>query len=125
MLYPLTDFRHKNASGAFLCFAEALEQYSIPWLYWEITKPGKGSSDFEVWTDEESWGVIGNGDDTGAINWSKRSLAADNTKSKKQKRSSAPALDLPAAPTATQRFAKRTRQHKRKVNQLVRGFVSK
>lgn len=25
MLYPLTDFRHKNASGAFLCFAEALE----------------------------------------------------------------------------------------------------
>jgi hypothetical protein len=25
MLYPLTDFRRKNASEAFLCFAEALE----------------------------------------------------------------------------------------------------
>lgn len=112
-----------NKAAIIKQFAQALQQYSIPWLYWEITKPGQGSNDFEVWTNEDSWGVLGDGNDTGAINWSKRSLAAGNNK--KQKRSSAPALDMPAAPTAAQRFAKRLRQHnKRKVNQLVRGFVS-
>jgi len=68
-------------------FAEALKSYGIPWLYWEIVKPGKGSSDFEVWTDESAWNVLGNGDDTGAINWSR--------KAKRQHRASRPAIEMP------------------------------
>jgi hypothetical protein len=52
-------------------FATALRDAGIPWLYWEVVKPGKASSDFEVWTDESAWSdAIGNGDVTGAINWS-------------------------------------------------------
>ncbi|KLO18932.1 glycoside hydrolase family 5 protein [Schizopora paradoxa] len=30
----------------------------VPWMYWEITKPGAGSSNYEVWTDEPSWSTL-------------------------------------------------------------------
>ncbi|KAL4253208.1 glycosyl hydrolase 5 (cellulase A) family protein [Abortiporus biennis] len=30
----------------------------VPWMYWEVTKPGKGNSDYEVWTDEPSWNTL-------------------------------------------------------------------
>ncbi|KAG6834180.1 hypothetical protein H0H93_011356, partial [Arthromyces matolae] len=30
----------------------------VPWMYWEIMKPGMGSSDYEVWTDEASWSTL-------------------------------------------------------------------
>lgn len=30
----------------------------VPWMYWEVTKPGMGSSDYEVWTDEPSWSTL-------------------------------------------------------------------
>lgn len=70
--------------------AYALRDAGIPWLYWEIVKPGKGSSDFEVWTDEDTWwNAIGNGDVTGAINW-----GSDRSASSKVKRhASAPQVE--------------------------------
>lgn len=30
----------------------------VPWMYWELTKPGAGSSNYEVWTDEPSWSTL-------------------------------------------------------------------
>ncbi|GLB39737.1 putative cellulase (glycosyl hydrolase family 5) [Lyophyllum shimeji] len=30
----------------------------VPWMYWEVMKPGKGSSDYEIWTDEPSWSTL-------------------------------------------------------------------
>jgi len=30
----------------------------VPWMIWEVTKPGKGSSDYEVWTDEPTWSTL-------------------------------------------------------------------
>ncbi|KIJ64683.1 glycoside hydrolase family 5 protein [Hydnomerulius pinastri MD-312] len=30
----------------------------VPWMYWEIVKPGSGSSNYEVWTDEASWSTL-------------------------------------------------------------------
>lgn len=63
-----------NKANILQSFAYALRDAGIPWLYWEVVKPGRGSSDFEVWTDEDSWAqAIGNGDVTGAINWGSRS----------------------------------------------------
>ncbi|KAJ3537618.1 hypothetical protein NM688_g6656 [Phlebia brevispora] len=30
----------------------------VPWMYWEVTKPGAGSSNYEIWTDEPSWSTL-------------------------------------------------------------------
>lgn len=30
----------------------------VPWMYWEIVKPGQGANDYEVWTDEPSWSTL-------------------------------------------------------------------
>ncbi|KAL8283497.1 hypothetical protein RQP46_005600 [Phenoliferia psychrophenolica] len=30
----------------------------MPWMVWEVVKPGKGESDFEIWTDEPAWGAL-------------------------------------------------------------------
>ncbi|KZT50221.1 glycoside hydrolase family 5 protein, partial [Calocera cornea HHB12733] len=40
---------------------DALKGDGISWLYWEVTKPGAGSSNFEVWTDEPTWDVLASG----------------------------------------------------------------
>ena len=90
-------------------FAEAMKQYSIPWLYWEVIKPGQGSSNFEVWTDEASWSVLANGGDTGAINWSKRSPSTIPTAETalQAKKASQPAL--PGATEAV-RFSRKVRK---------------
>jgi hypothetical protein len=39
-------------------FVDAFKQNGIPWMYWEVVKPGKATSDFEVWTDEPAWGAL-------------------------------------------------------------------
>ncbi|EMD36754.1 glycoside hydrolase family 5 protein [Gelatoporia subvermispora B] len=46
----------------------------VPWMYWEITKPGAGSSNYEVWTDEPSWVTlqsqsITTGQQSGEFSW--------------------------------------------------------
>ncbi|RPA95779.1 hypothetical protein L873DRAFT_1744754 [Choiromyces venosus 120613-1] len=33
----------------------------IPWAVWQISKPGRGTADYEFWTDEESYGVVTDG----------------------------------------------------------------
>jgi len=33
----------------------------VPWMPWQISKPGNGANDFEFWTDEEAYGVVKEG----------------------------------------------------------------
>lgn len=33
----------------------------VPWMPWQISKPGKGADDFEFWTDEAAYQVIKHG----------------------------------------------------------------
>ncbi|KAM0747368.1 glycoside hydrolase [Meredithblackwellia eburnea MCA 4105] len=39
-------------------FVSALKKAKVSWMYWEVVKPGKAASDFEVWTDEPSWAKL-------------------------------------------------------------------
>lgn len=68
-----------NKADIIKSFATGLAQAGIPWLYWEVVKPGKGSSDFEVWTDEDSWGVLGDGWSTGTYWKRKRGVSASQS----------------------------------------------
>jgi mannan endo-1,4-beta-mannosidase len=33
----------------------------VPWMPWQISKPGNGANDFEFWTDEEAYDVVKKG----------------------------------------------------------------
>jgi mannan endo-1,4-beta-mannosidase len=33
----------------------------VPWMPWQISKPGNGANDFEFWTDEEAYEVVKEG----------------------------------------------------------------
>ncbi|KAI4670642.1 uncharacterized protein J4E88_009734 [Alternaria novae-zelandiae] len=33
----------------------------VPWMIWQINKPGKGAADFEFWTNEDTFGVVKQG----------------------------------------------------------------
>lgn len=38
----------------------------VPWLPWQISKPGNAEADFEFWTDEETYGVVQDGSNAAA-----------------------------------------------------------
>jgi mannan endo-1,4-beta-mannosidase len=41
----------------------------VPWMPWQINKPGNGKGDFEFWTDEPTYGVVKTGSNiAGQIN---------------------------------------------------------
>ncbi len=33
----------------------AIKNQGVPWIVWQILKPGKGAQDYEIWTNEDSW----------------------------------------------------------------------
>jgi mannan endo-1,4-beta-mannosidase len=33
----------------------------VPWMPWQISKPGNGAKDFEFWTDEPAYGAVKQG----------------------------------------------------------------
>ncbi|KAG6810440.1 hypothetical protein H0H92_011859 [Tricholoma furcatifolium] len=37
---------------------DTLISTGVPWMYWEIMKPGQGAANYEVWTDEPSWSTL-------------------------------------------------------------------
>lgn len=90
-------------------FATALAQAGIPWLYWEVVKPGKGSSDYEVWTDEDSWGVLGDGWSTGTYWRKKRAVGLSVSQEDAEWQAVANAVGLEASPSSD-RFAKVTKR---------------
>jgi mannan endo-1,4-beta-mannosidase len=34
---------------------QSIKNLNVPWMFWEIMKPGAGGNDFEIWTDEAVW----------------------------------------------------------------------
>ena len=36
----------------------------VPWSPWQISKPGKGTADYEFWTDEPTYGTVKDGSKT-------------------------------------------------------------
>jgi mannan endo-1,4-beta-mannosidase len=36
----------------------------VPWMPWQISKPGNGEADYEFWVDEESYDVVKGGVET-------------------------------------------------------------
>lgn len=56
-------------------FVSALGHAGIPHLVWEITLPGAGINDFEIWTNEPSWSAFTSNvkANTNGKAWSKRS----------------------------------------------------
>lgn len=48
-----------NKASAIASTANALKKSGVPQMYWEVTKPGAGSADFEVWTNEAAaWAAL-------------------------------------------------------------------
>jgi mannan endo-1,4-beta-mannosidase len=37
---------------------EVFNDLRVPWMPWQISKPGNGANDFEFWTDEEAYEVV-------------------------------------------------------------------
>jgi mannan endo-1,4-beta-mannosidase len=33
----------------------------VPWMPWQISKPGNGANDFEFWTDKEAYKIVKQG----------------------------------------------------------------
>jgi mannan endo-1,4-beta-mannosidase len=33
----------------------------VPWMPWQISKPGNSANDFEFWTDEEAYEIVKQG----------------------------------------------------------------
>ncbi|GAA5961966.1 hypothetical protein JCM3765_007177 [Sporobolomyces pararoseus] len=66
-----------NKAGKISEFVSAFESKGIPWMYWQVTQPGAGAQDFEVWTGEPAWGALTGGSysysapDSGSSNGSK------------------------------------------------------
>ncbi|KAI5477770.1 beta-1,3-mannanase [Pseudohyphozyma bogoriensis] len=50
-----------NKAALTASFVKAFAAAGLPWMYWEVVKPGKAASDFEVWTDEPSWAALTGG----------------------------------------------------------------
>lgn len=40
---------------------EVFNGLKVPWMVWQINKPGKGAADYEFWTDEETFDVVRDG----------------------------------------------------------------
>ncbi|EAT84154.2 hypothetical protein SNOG_07878 [Parastagonospora nodorum SN15] len=43
---------------------DVFNNLKVPWMIWQINKPGKGANDFEFWTDESTFGVVKTGSET-------------------------------------------------------------
>lgn len=37
---------------------DKIQGLDVPWMFWEVMKPGAGGKDFEIWTNEEPWNKV-------------------------------------------------------------------
>jgi len=58
MLYEEFGALGSNKQSQIQTITNLLMATGVPWMFWEILKPGKGSSDYEVWTDEPTWSTL-------------------------------------------------------------------
>ncbi|KWU42629.1 glycoside hydrolase family 5 protein, partial [Rhodotorula sp. JG-1b] len=47
-----------NKAQIVAAFVSAFKDQGLSWMYWEVVRPGKAASDFEVWTDEPAWQAL-------------------------------------------------------------------
>ncbi|TKA50408.1 hypothetical protein B0A53_06263 [Rhodotorula sp. CCFEE 5036] len=90
-----------NKAQIVAAFVAAFRDQGLSWMYWEVVRPGKAASDFEVWTDEPAWqALIGQpytvSPASSTSSWAASSKAASPTSS-----SSSPAWSSSAAVTTT------------------------
>jgi mannan endo-1,4-beta-mannosidase len=62
----LTLFEEFGASGQtkaeeVAAHIQVFNELGVPWMPWQISKPGNGQADFEFWTDEETYNVVKTG----------------------------------------------------------------
>ena len=55
-----------NKAGDLSDHIAVFNELGVPWLPWQISKPGNGESDFEFWTDEDAYGAVKDGSNTAA-----------------------------------------------------------
>ncbi|KAK7680329.1 hypothetical protein QCA50_016569 [Cerrena zonata] len=58
LLYEEFGANGSNKQSQIQSITNLLISTGVPWMYWEVTNPGKGATDYEVWTDEPSWGTL-------------------------------------------------------------------
>ncbi|KAL0946018.1 hypothetical protein HGRIS_012295 [Hohenbuehelia grisea] len=58
LLYEEFGALGSNKQNQIQTVTNTLISTGVPWMYWEVTKPGKGSDDYEIWTDEPSWSTL-------------------------------------------------------------------
>ena len=46
--------QHNTLSG----IIDVLHNLDIPWMFWEVMKPGAGGKDFELWINEAVWNDV-------------------------------------------------------------------
>ncbi|GAA5884393.1 hypothetical protein JCM3774_002357 [Rhodotorula dairenensis] len=47
-----------NKADLVAAFVSAFRDQGLSWMYWEVVRPGKAASDFEIWTDEPAWQAL-------------------------------------------------------------------
>jgi mannan endo-1,4-beta-mannosidase len=55
-----------NKAGEVADHIAVFNELRVPWLPWQISKPGNGEADFEFWTDEGTYGIVQEGSNTAA-----------------------------------------------------------
>ncbi|GAA5842405.1 hypothetical protein JCM11251_004218 [Rhodosporidiobolus azoricus] len=86
-----------NKAAIISQFVSALAEKNIPQMYWEVVRPGKAASDFEVWTDEPAWQAL-----TGQKSFSYVAAPAPTT-TKQQTAAGQTAKAAAAAPETTEK----------------------
>lgn len=58
LLYEEFGTRGDSKQSDLLAVTNTLISTGVPWMYWELTKPGMGAANYEIWTDEPSWATL-------------------------------------------------------------------
>ncbi|KAF8152990.1 glycoside hydrolase family 5 protein [Crassisporium funariophilum] len=58
LLYEEFGALGSNKQSQMQAVLKTLISTGVPWMFWELTKPGKRAGDYEVWTDEPTWSTL-------------------------------------------------------------------
>jgi mannan endo-1,4-beta-mannosidase len=61
MLFEEFGASGENKAQTLKDHIEVFNNLRVPWMPWQISKPGNGANDFEFWTNEEAYEVVKEG----------------------------------------------------------------
>jgi mannan endo-1,4-beta-mannosidase len=61
MLFEEFGATGENKAQALKNHIAVFNGLGVPWMPWQISKPGNGANDFEFWTDEAAYGAVKQG----------------------------------------------------------------